>query len=179
MKLHVLDSRTFAAAPAAGEVTTFDPALTTVQDSAGKAHPLDEKVRVSGRLVYVWLGDVGLLRDEDRLEMLEDSFEYARETILFSLIGLHELMLELPDMGFAEPAESGPLPEPDALPIMLQVNGNVTEDPVPEPAPLLGSPAQVAADLEKAAKLGVGHVFWHFDENPLRSLPLLAQLRRG
>ena len=67
---------------------------------------------------------------------------------------------------------------PDALPIMLQVNGNVTEDPVPEPAPLLGSPEQVAADLEKAAKLGVGHVFWHFDENPLRSLPLLAQLRR-
>jgi|tagenome__1003787_1003787.scaffolds.fasta_scaffold20923061_1 probable F420-dependent oxidoreductase len=68
--------------------------------------------------------------------------------------------------------------EPDALPIMLQVNGNITEDPVHEPAPLLGSPEQVAADLEKAAKLGVGHVFWHFDENPLRSLPLLAQLRR-
>jgi probable F420-dependent oxidoreductase len=68
--------------------------------------------------------------------------------------------------------------EPDALPIMLQVNGNVTEDPVPEPAPLVGSPEQVAADLEKAAKLGVRHVFWHFDENPLSSLPLLAQLRR-
>src|SRR3954454_6021841 len=30
--------------------------------------------------------------------------------------------------------------EPDALPIMLQVNGNVTEDPVPEAAPLIGSP---------------------------------------
>nr|WP_296069322.1 TIGR03619 family F420-dependent LLM class oxidoreductase [uncultured Actinoplanes sp.] len=68
--------------------------------------------------------------------------------------------------------------ETDALPIMLQVNGNVTQDPVPEPAPLVGSPEQVAADLEKAAKLGVEHVFWHFDENPLGSLPLLAQLRR-
>ncbi|MFI5893469.1 LLM class flavin-dependent oxidoreductase [Actinoplanes sp. NPDC051513] len=68
--------------------------------------------------------------------------------------------------------------ELDGLPIMLQVNGSVTEDPVREPAPLLGSPEQVAADLERAAKLGVGHVFWHFDENPLRSLPLLAQLRR-
>ena len=66
----------------------------------------------------------------------------------------------------------------DALPIMLQVNGNVTEDPVDRPAPLAGSPEQVSADLEKAAQLGVEHVYWHFDENPLRSLPLLAQLRR-
>jgi probable F420-dependent oxidoreductase len=68
--------------------------------------------------------------------------------------------------------------EADALPIMLQVNGNITEAPVRDPAPLVGSPEQVAADLEKAAKLGVGHVYWHFDENPLRSLPLVAQLRR-
>ena len=61
---------------------------------------------------------------------------------------------------------------------MLQVNGNVTEEPVHEPAPLLGSPEQVAADLEQAAQLGVGHVYWHFNGDPLRSLPLLAQLRR-
>jgi CRP-like cAMP-binding protein len=62
-----------------------------------------------------------VLRDEDRLEMLEDSFEYTREIIMFSLIGLHELMLELPDMGFAEPAETGSLPEPDALPMIERV----------------------------------------------------------
>jgi alkanesulfonate monooxygenase SsuD/methylene tetrahydromethanopterin reductase-like flavin-dependent oxidoreductase (luciferase family) len=68
--------------------------------------------------------------------------------------------------------------DPDALPMMLQVNGSVTEDPVHDAAPLLGSPEQVAADLEKAAKLGIGHVYWHFDDDPLRSLPLLAQLRR-
>ena len=67
--------------------------------------------------------------------------------------------------------------EPDALPVMLQVNGNVTEDPVDEAAPLVGSPEQVKADLDKAAKLGIGHVYWHFDDDPLRSLPLLAQLR--
>ena len=67
--------------------------------------------------------------------------------------------------------------EPDALPIMLQVNGNVTEDPVDEAAPLVGSPEQVKADLDKAAKLGIGHVYWHFDDDPLHSLPLLAQLR--
>ena len=67
--------------------------------------------------------------------------------------------------------------DPDALPMMLQVNGSVTEDPVHDAAPLLGSPEQVAADLEKAAKLGIGHVYWHFNEDPLRSLSLLAQLR--
>lgn len=68
--------------------------------------------------------------------------------------------------------------DPDVLPIMLQVNGDITEDPVHEPAPLLGSPEQVSADLAKAATLGVGHVYWHFDGDPLRSLPLLAQLTR-
>jgi CRP-like cAMP-binding protein len=65
-----------------------------------------------------------VLRDEDRLEMLEDSFEYTRDIILFSLIGLHELMLELPDMGLAEPGESSPPvepPEPDPLPMIERV----------------------------------------------------------
>ena len=66
LRLHELGRETFAAAPASGEVTTFDPALTTFQDSAGKAHALDEKVRVTGTLVYPRLGDVGLLSDEDR-----------------------------------------------------------------------------------------------------------------
>jgi len=67
--------------------------------------------------------------------------------------------------------------DPDALPMMLQVNGSVTEDPVDAAGPLQGSPDQVAADLEKAVKLGVGHVYWHFDADPLPSLPLLALLR--
>jgi CRP-like cAMP-binding protein len=62
-----------------------------------------------------------VLRDEDRLEMLEDSFEYTREVIMFSLNDLHQLMLELPDMGFGEPGESGPLPEPDQLPMIERV----------------------------------------------------------
>jgi probable F420-dependent oxidoreductase len=69
--------------------------------------------------------------------------------------------------------------EPDALPVMLQVNGSVSEDPVQDAGPLVGSPEQVAADLEKAATLGVGHVYWHADGDPLPSLPLIAGLRRG
>jgi probable F420-dependent oxidoreductase len=67
----------------------------------------------------------------------------------------------------------------DTLPIMLQVNGNLTEKPMQERAPLLGSPDQVAADLDQAAKLGVAHVFWNSNDDPLRQLPLLGQLRRG
>jgi alkanesulfonate monooxygenase SsuD/methylene tetrahydromethanopterin reductase-like flavin-dependent oxidoreductase (luciferase family) len=69
--------------------------------------------------------------------------------------------------------------DPDALPIMLQVNGNVTAEPLDERGPLLGSPDQVAADLGQAAELGVEHVYWNSNDDPLSQLPLLAQLRRG
>jgi probable F420-dependent oxidoreductase len=69
--------------------------------------------------------------------------------------------------------------DPDTLPVMLQVNGNVTAEPQDERGPLLGSPEQVAADLDQAGRLGVQHVYWHTDSDPLHQLPLLAQLRRG
>jgi probable F420-dependent oxidoreductase len=69
--------------------------------------------------------------------------------------------------------------DPDSLPIMLQVNGNVTADPLDERGPLLGSPEQVAADLERAAELGVEHVYWNSTDDPLRQLPLLGRLRRS
>jgi hypothetical protein len=62
---------------------------------------------------------------------------------------------------------------------MLQVNGNVSTQPLSERGPLLGSPEQVAADLDEAAALGVEHVYWNSNEDPLSQLPLLAQLRRG
>jgi hypothetical protein len=64
-------------------------------------------------------------------------------------------------------------------PIMLQVNGNVTAEPLDERGPLLGSPEQVAADLDQAAKLGVEHVYWNSADDQLSQLPLLEQLRRG
>jgi alkanesulfonate monooxygenase SsuD/methylene tetrahydromethanopterin reductase-like flavin-dependent oxidoreductase (luciferase family) len=67
--------------------------------------------------------------------------------------------------------------EADSLPVMLQVNGSVTAEPLDERGPLLGSPEQVAADLDQAAELGVEHVYWNTDADPLRQLPLLAQLR--
>jgi alkanesulfonate monooxygenase SsuD/methylene tetrahydromethanopterin reductase-like flavin-dependent oxidoreductase (luciferase family) len=64
------------------------------------------------------------------------------------------------------------------LPIVLQVNGSLTNKPVAEHGPLLGSPEQVNEDLDRAARLGVGHVMWNtFPDNPLEQLPLLAQVR--
>jgi probable F420-dependent oxidoreductase len=69
--------------------------------------------------------------------------------------------------------------DPDTLPVMLQVNGNVTAEPLDERGPLLGSPDQVAADLDQAARLGIEHIYWNSDDEPLRQLPLLGQLRRG
>lgn len=76
-------------------------------------------------------------------------------------------------------AASAAAHDPDALPIMLQVNGNVTAEPLDERGPLLGSPDQVAADLDQAAELGVEHVYWNSNDDPLSQLPLLAELRRG
>jgi probable F420-dependent oxidoreductase len=68
--------------------------------------------------------------------------------------------------------------DPDTLPLMLQVNGNVTAEPLDERGPLLGSPDQVAADLDQAAELGIEHVYWNSFDDALAQLPLLAQLRR-
>ena len=67
---------------------------------------------------------------------------------------------------------------PETLPIMLQVNGNVTAEPLEERGPLLGSPEQVATDLEQAAGLGVEHIYWNSADNPLTQLPQLDQLRQ-
>ncbi|MEV6490471.1 TIGR03619 family F420-dependent LLM class oxidoreductase [Actinoplanes sp. NPDC051633] len=69
--------------------------------------------------------------------------------------------------------------DPGTLPVMLQVNGNVTDEPLDDRGPLLGSPEQVAADLDEAARLGVEHVYWNTDDEPLHQLPLLGRLRRG
>jgi len=55
---------------------------------------------------------------------------------------------------------------------MLQVNGNVTAEPLDERGPLLGSTDQVAADLDQAAKLGIEHVYLNSDDDPLSQLPL-------
>ncbi|SDS56879.1 probable F420-dependent oxidoreductase, Rv2161c family [Friedmanniella luteola] len=75
-------------------------------------------------------------------------------------------------------AEAGAGHEPGSLPVLLQVNGTISERSLDERAPLLGSVDQVATDLERAESLGVSHVFWNsLEEDPLEQIPLIAQLR--
>ncbi|GAA3715489.1 LLM class F420-dependent oxidoreductase [Nonomuraea antimicrobica] len=52
-------------------------------------------------------------------------------------------------------------------PLVLQVNGPITDRPLDERMPLTGSLEQVAEDLERARALGADHVFWHpFETGP-------------
>src|SRR5215210_2712644 len=44
--------------------------------------------------------------------------------------------------------------DPHTLPVMLQVNGNVTAEPRDERGPLIGSPEQVVADIDPGRKAG-------------------------
>jgi hypothetical protein len=63
LDLAVLSRERFV--PNAPETITFDLAGSTFQDSAGKPHPLRQKVRVTGRLVYFGVGGAGLIADDD------------------------------------------------------------------------------------------------------------------
>jgi probable F420-dependent oxidoreductase len=83
------------------------------------------------------------------------------------------------NIGTFRAAAGGAGIDPDTLPVMLQVNGNVTAEPQDERGPLIGSPEQVAADIDQAAELGVEQIYWNTDDDPLRQLPLIAQLRHG
>lgn len=63
------------------------------------------------------------------------------------------------------------------LPVVLLVNGVVTERPVDGATPLTGSVEQVAEELPRAAELGIDHVIW----NMIGAEPeaQLAALRSG
>jgi CRP-like cAMP-binding protein len=62
-----------------------------------------------------------VLRNDDRLEVLEDNFEQTRRLILFVGERLHQLTLALPSGGFGDPAEPGPEPEAEPLPLVERV----------------------------------------------------------
>jgi probable F420-dependent oxidoreductase len=65
----------------------------------------------------------------------------------------------------------------DDLPVLLQVNATLTTEPQDQRGPLAGSPEQVAEDLDRAAALGVEHVYWNTTGDATDQLPLVAGLR--
>ncbi|WP_433462872.1 TIGR03619 family F420-dependent LLM class oxidoreductase [Spirillospora sp. CA-128828] len=67
--------------------------------------------------------------------------------------------------------------DPAALPVVVQVNGDVTDKPLDERAPLTGSPEQVAGDLAALDELDVRHVLWMSDIEPAERLRLMERLR--
>lgn len=65
LNLPVLERQTLAGVPNAPATLIVDLAKGTWQDSAGKAHPLSEKVRLTGTLDYARVQNVGLISDPD------------------------------------------------------------------------------------------------------------------
>lgn len=68
--------------------------------------------------------------------------------------------------------------DPSTLPVVVQVNGDVTAGPLNERAPLTGSPEQVAGDLAELNALDVRHVLWMWmsDTEPAERLRLMERL---
>lgn len=67
--------------------------------------------------------------------------------------------------------------DPASLPIVVQVNGAVSESPADERAPLTGSVEQVADDVARLASLHVDHVLWATAPDPDEQLRNIARLR--
>jgi probable F420-dependent oxidoreductase len=67
--------------------------------------------------------------------------------------------------------------DPSALPVVVQVNGDVTDKPLDERAPLTGSPEQVAGDLAALDELDVRHVLWMSDVEPAERLRRMERLQ--
>ena len=65
LNLPVLSRQTLAWAPQAPATLIVDLSHATYKDAAGTPHALDSRVRVTGRLSYVHLGDAGLMSDPD------------------------------------------------------------------------------------------------------------------
>jgi probable F420-dependent oxidoreductase len=62
------------------------------------------------------------------------------------------------------------------LPVVVRVNGSITEQAVADRRPLTGSAEQVAEDLLRLEALGVDHVFWHMDGDPAEHVGRMEQL---
>jgi probable F420-dependent oxidoreductase len=56
--------------------------------------------------------------------------------------------------------------DPAQLPVVLMVNGVVSEKSVDDAGPLTGSPEQIAEQLPRATGLGVDHIIWNMIGTP-------------
>jgi len=80
-------------------------------------------------------------------------------------------------LGVWRDAARGAGHDPEALPVVLRVNGDVTERPADRRSPATGSPEQVAEDLDRLDGMGVQHVFWAMGAPVDEQLDRLAGLQ--
>jgi probable F420-dependent oxidoreductase len=66
--------------------------------------------------------------------------------------------------------------DPNVLPVVVRVNGAITERPLDERQPLTGSVDQVAADVARLEAIGVGEVMWAMGTEPDRQIAVMEQL---
>src|SRR2546429_5059489 len=50
--------------------------------------------------------------------------------------------------------------DPATLPIVVRVNGNVTDQPPRDRTPMTGTVDQILEDMDRLEGLGAGHAFW-------------------
>jgi len=66
--------------------------------------------------------------------------------------------------------------DPSTLPVVVRVNGSVTEKPLDARGPLIGSAEQVAGDLQRLEEIDVDEVFWSMDTDPAEHVPAMERL---
>jgi Luciferase-like monooxygenase len=91
-------------------------------------------------------------------------------TVVFAWEGLRDTI-----SAFRQAAEAAGR-DPYSLPVVLHVNGSVTNKPLDERAPLTGSVEQVAGDLSEVNSLSADHVFWYHYEDPDEQLGAMERL---
>ncbi|HEY7488517.1 MAG TPA: TIGR03619 family F420-dependent LLM class oxidoreductase [Streptosporangiaceae bacterium] len=66
--------------------------------------------------------------------------------------------------------------DPNVLPVVVRVNGTITEQPLDEREPLTGSVDQVADDLPKLEPFGVTEVLWAMSSPPDEQITAMERL---
>jgi probable F420-dependent oxidoreductase len=66
--------------------------------------------------------------------------------------------------------------DPRDLPIVIRVNGPVTEKPLSERQPLTGNAEQIAEDLGRLEPLGIDEVFWSMSTDPDEQIEVMRGL---
>jgi probable F420-dependent oxidoreductase len=95
-------------------------------------------------------------------------------------LGLNPVLMgweQLEDMVQAfRTAAAGAGHDPLALPVVVRVNGTVTDTPVEDRAPGTGSVEQVADDVARLDALGISQTFWSMATAPAKQLEAMERL---